>query len=79
MSEVHPLRNTYGADEVILLVSYPSSSYCGIAYLMDPAGSYFAGYAFAVVRHRIDSRFKRGGPARPPLFGCHFSCLDAGA
>jgi hypothetical protein len=49
MDQVHTLRNTYGADEVVLLVSYPSSNVCGIAYLMDPVGTYFESWAFAVV------------------------------
>jgi hypothetical protein len=49
MNEVHSLRNTYGADEVVLLVSYPSSDYCGVAYMMSSVSSGFEAWAFAVV------------------------------
>lgn len=49
MDEVHTLRNTYAADEVALIVYYPSSSYCGIAYMMADVSPYFESWAFAVV------------------------------
>ncbi len=49
MDVVHGLRNTYGADEVVLLVSYPSGPYCGMAYLMSSVSSAFEAWAFAVV------------------------------
>ena len=49
MDEVHALRNTYAADEVVLIVYYPSGSYCGIAYLMDSVSHDFESWAFATV------------------------------
>jgi hypothetical protein len=41
------LRDTYCADESVLIVM--NTGYCGIGYLMDSVGSWFADYAFAVV------------------------------
>lgn len=49
IDNVHSLRDTYGADEVVLLVG--ATSGCGIAYVMDPVSSYFASSAFAVVSY----------------------------
>lgn len=47
MDNVHTMRDTYGADEVVLIVN--NSEYCGKAYLMQTVSSSFAAYAFAVV------------------------------
>ena len=47
MDEVHAWRNTYGADEVVLIVN--NTGYCGIAYVMQTVSTSFAPYAFAVV------------------------------
>jgi hypothetical protein len=47
MDDVHALRNTYGADLVSLIVE--SSQFCGIAFLLSPVTSAFAGSAFSVV------------------------------
>jgi hypothetical protein len=41
------LRDTYCADESVLIVM--NTGYCGIGYLMNSVGSWFADYAFAVV------------------------------
>jgi hypothetical protein len=50
MDVVHTWRNTYGADEVALIVEYPSDyPYCGIAYLMSPLSTGFESYAFAAI------------------------------
>jgi len=50
MDIVHTWRNTYGADEVALIVEYGSSyPYCGIAYLMDTLTTGFESYAFATI------------------------------
>jgi hypothetical protein len=53
MDEVHSLRNQYGADQVALITA--ESNYCGIAYVMNSLGSWFAPYAFAVVHD--DSKY----------------------
>lgn len=47
MDNVHTLRDTYGADEVALIVN--QSYYCGLGYLMQTLGSYFEAYAFCLV------------------------------
>ncbi len=47
MDNVHTLRDTYGADEVALIVN--QSAYCGLGYLMQTLSSSFAPYAFVVV------------------------------
>ncbi|MCP5107583.1 MAG: hypothetical protein GY950_29615 [bacterium] len=47
MDDVHTLRDTYGADEVVLIVN--STSSCGIGYVMQFPTTAFAPYAFAVV------------------------------
>jgi hypothetical protein len=50
MDVVHTWRNTYGADEVALIVEYPSGYlYCGIAYLMGTLSTGFESYAFAAI------------------------------
>lgn len=49
MDEVHPWRDTYAADEVVLLVN--NSQYCGVGWLMSEGwvGPQFADYAFCMV------------------------------
>lgn len=47
IDNVHTLRDTYGADEVVLIVNNMSS--CGIGYVMQTVSSSFASSAFAVV------------------------------
>lgn len=50
MDNVHTLRNTYGADQVMLVVHDPSNTYCGVGYVMTaPASNAFAAWAFSVV------------------------------
>lgn len=45
---VHPLRDQYGADVVILLTT--DTDYCGYAYIMKTVSTAFATSAFGVVR-----------------------------
>ena len=47
MDNVHTLRDTYGADEVVLIVNNAGS--CGIGYVMQYVSAGFESYAFAVV------------------------------
>ncbi|MCU0286315.1 MAG: M12 family metallo-peptidase, partial [Acidobacteria bacterium] len=47
MDNIHTLRDTYGADEVVLIVS--ATDYCGMGYLMSTLSSYFEAYAFCLV------------------------------
>ncbi len=47
IDNVHTLRNTYKADEVVLLVA--DSGYCGLAWLMTTVSNTFKTNAFAVV------------------------------
>ena len=47
MDIVHTLRNTYYADEVVLLINDPE--YCGLAWLMQTVSTSFQDHAFAVV------------------------------
>jgi hypothetical protein len=47
MDNIHSLRNTYAADEVVLLVNDPQ--YCGLAWLMQTVSTSFEDHAFAVV------------------------------
>lgn len=49
MDEVHALRDTYAADEVVLIIN--TASACGLAYLMNTVSSTFATSAFAVVHY----------------------------
>lgn len=49
MDSVHTLRNTYKADEVVMLVA--DSAWCGLAYLMTSVSSSFASSAFGLVRY----------------------------
>ncbi|MCS7049744.1 MAG: fibronectin type III domain-containing protein, partial [Verrucomicrobiae bacterium] len=50
LDEVHSLRNSYGADLVVLLTEAGEPTYAGIAWLMCSPGSWFHPYAFSVVR-----------------------------
>ena len=50
MDNVHTLRDTYAADEVVLIVN--NIGYCGLAYLMTSVSSAFASWAFSVVSKR---------------------------
>lgn len=47
MDNVHTLRDTYGADEVSLIVN--QTAYCGLGYIMQTLGNYFEAYAFCLV------------------------------
>lgn len=47
MDNVHTLRDTYKADEVVLLVA--NSDYCGMAWLMTTVSNAFKTNAFALV------------------------------
>jgi len=50
LNAVHTLRNTYGADAVVLIVHYAPAPVCGVAYqLAKDVEPYFDTYAFAVV------------------------------
>ncbi len=44
---VHQLRDQYGADLVAMIDE--DANYCGIAYVMSPESSGFAGWAFSVI------------------------------
>jgi hypothetical protein len=46
IDNVHQLRSQYGADLVAMVNE--DANYCGIAYVMSPESSGFAGYAFSV-------------------------------
>jgi hypothetical protein len=48
LSNVHSLRDTHAADEVVLIVEN-GGAYCGVAYLMAHVSATFASSAFAVV------------------------------
>jgi hypothetical protein len=48
LDSVHALRNSYYADEVVMIVENGGGS-CGIAYLMSNVSATFAPWAFAVV------------------------------
>jgi hypothetical protein len=48
MDNVHSLRDTYCADEVVLIVADGGGS-CGIAYMMTTVSASFESWAFAVV------------------------------
>lgn len=50
LDSVHGLRNSYGADLVVLLTETGEPTYAGIAWLMCSPGSWFQSYAFSVVR-----------------------------
>lgn len=51
MDNVHTIRNTYGADLVVLLTGRKDTGgIAGVGYLMTPVGSYFEQYAFSVTR-----------------------------
>jgi hypothetical protein len=43
------LRNTYGADLVMLITSPPNANGCGIAWMMGSVSSGFSSYGFSVV------------------------------
>jgi hypothetical protein len=47
MDNVHPLRDSVCADEVVLIVA--NNAYCGLAFLQEPISAGFAGSAFAMV------------------------------
>ena len=47
MDNVPTLRNTYGADEVCLIVN--NGGYCGLGYLMQSVSSSFEDWAFTLV------------------------------
>ena len=56
MDEVHAIRDTYGADFVVLIAGQEQTQ-CGLGYLQAPLGAYFEAWAFSVasVRCGIDN------------------------
>jgi hypothetical protein len=51
MDNVHTLRDSYAADEVVLITHIQGSPYCGVSWLMSTVSTAFESNAFAVV-HR---------------------------
>jgi hypothetical protein len=49
ISGLHDLRNTHGADLVVVLVD-GDDSLCGLAFLMNPVSSSFASYGYSVTQ-----------------------------
>lgn len=49
ISGLHDLRNTHGADLVVVLVD-GDDSLCGLAFLMNPVSSSFAPYGYSVTQ-----------------------------
>jgi len=47
MDNVHTLRDTYSADEIVLIVNNTDS--CGLGYMMSSVSSSFASWAFSLV------------------------------
>ncbi len=49
LDNLHALRDSYGADQVVMLIK--GGSYCGFAYRMGTLSTGFASRAFSIVRH----------------------------
>ena len=49
LDDVHALRDTYCADEVVMIVA--NMGYCGIAFMMDTVSHSFEGWAFSLVSY----------------------------
>jgi hypothetical protein len=70
------LRDAYLADESVLIVK-GDLQYCGIAYLMSPAGSYFASSAFAVVAYNCATGYYSFGHEMGHNMGAHHDRANA--
>ncbi|MCP4216250.1 MAG: hypothetical protein GY765_16500 [bacterium] len=68
MDDAHTLRDTYGADEVVLLVNNTGS--CGIAYVMQSVSSSFDSSAFAVVARTCATGYYSFGHELGHNMGC---------
>jgi hypothetical protein len=69
------LRDTYCADEVVLVVM--ASGYCGIGYLMSSEGAWFASYAFAIVSRGCATGYYSFAHELGHNMGCHHDRANA--
>lgn len=69
MDIVHTLRNTYAADEVVLIVNNPQ--YCGLAWLMQTVTTAFEDHAFAVVNWQCATGYYSFGHELGHNMGAH--------
>ncbi len=76
MDEVHTLRNTYVADEVVLLVN--DTGYCGLAYLMTTVSTSFASDAFALVSLTCATGYYSFAHELGHNMGCHHDRANTG-
>jgi hypothetical protein len=75
MDQVHTLRDTYCADEVVLIVN--SGGYCGIGYLMQSVSHGFEDYAFAVVSRSCATGYYSFAHELGHNMGCHHDRANA--
>ncbi|MCP5052544.1 MAG: hypothetical protein GY940_35575 [bacterium] len=76
MDDVHTLRNTYGADEVVLLVN--AGGFCGIGYVMQSVSASFDAWAFSIVRWSCATGNYTFGHELGHTMGCAHDRANAG-
>ena len=76
MDEAHTLRNTYGADEVVL-ISEATGGAAGVGYMMTSLGVAFAPNAFAVVSRGYASGYYTFGHELGHNMGSHHDPANA--
>jgi hypothetical protein len=71
LDEVHPMRDTFGADVVSLWVENLGSNTCGIGYLMSTVSHSFESYAFTVVARSCATGYYSFGHEMGHNMGAH--------
>jgi len=77
MDDAHPLRDTYAADLVVLIVSQTYSNYCGIAYLMTTPSPSFEAWSFSVVAWQCATGYYTFAHEAGHNMGCHHDRANA--
>jgi len=76
MDDVHTLRNTYGADNVVFIIE-GDGAYCGLGYLMTTVSNSFASYAFCVVARDCATGYYSFAHEMGHNMGCHHDRANA--
>lgn len=77
MDDVHALRDTYGADLVVLLTSGPAA-YCGVAWIMDVVSPTFEELGFSVTHYSCATGNYTFGHELGHNQGCAHDIANAG-
>jgi hypothetical protein len=78
IDNVQTLRDTYAADNVVMIVEDDSTA-CGLGYFMDPVSNSFEAYAYAVVARSCATGYFSFGHELGHNMSADHDCANAGS